>query len=222
MRYQRKKPAPRTKPKRKAMIRRPRTRYNIQRYNLLTGNVIHIALVGRTKLIVNNDTVETTLALTFDLSQCNNYANWTAVYDQYRINCIYLSFKPQRVERLIHEVNNIAPNQNFSNIPSYCAVVDYDDTAIINFQDVKERHGARWQLATKSMRMKVYPKKLIQVYNGLTTAYMPSSSGGYLDCTYNSVPHYGVKVACEVSQPSGLYAVEIEQIYYVTFKNRQR
>lgn len=221
MRYQRKKPAPRTKPKRKAMIRRPRPRYSIQRYNLLTGNVIHIALVGRTKLIVNSDTIETTLSLTFDLTQCNNYANWTALYDQYRINSVYLSLKPQRSELITQDVNDIAPNQTFTNIPSYAIVADYDDTAIINYQDVKERHGARWNLATKSMKMKVYPKKLMQIYNGLTTAYMPAAPG-YLDCTYNNVPHYGVKVAMEVAQPTGQYGIEIEHTYYVTFKNRQR
>lgn len=208
--------------KRKRSLKRRRVmRTRIPR-NLLTGNLMHVKLRTENPLVVSNDNVIAVKgSYQFKLTDCLNSTRYTQMFDQYRLNKVVIKWRVLRVTNITAENTTVlAPLGGFTNIPNFVSVVDFDDTLVVDYDDVRERYGSRVRPATRPGTDIITPKVLSEAYRSTTSsAYIPKAKQ-WLDSTYNDVPHFGLKWAMQPSEPAGQYAIEGTVTYYVSFKNR--
>lgn len=190
--------------------------------NLLTGNIMHVKLRTTNPLVVVNDNVvDVKAAYTFKLTDCLNISRYTQMFDQYRLNKVVIKWRPLRYTNITAENTTVLPPiSGFTNIPNFVTVVDYDDTLVVDYNDVRERYGSRVRRCNRPGTDIITPKILTECYRSTTSsAYLPKPKQ-WVDCTYNDVPHYGLKVSLQAAEPNGQYAIEGTVTYYVSFKNR--
>lgn len=107
--------------------------------------------------------------------------------------------------------------------PPLMTAIDYDDNSapantgvIMQYQSMKMTNSNRTH--TRTLR----PKMSQPVYlTSLVTGYRPTT--GYIDCSYDTVPHYGLKVFADgplvVPTTSSSMTYQVFMTYYLSFKN---
>lgn len=168
----------------------------------------------------------------FVMNQIPNWAQYTALFDQYRILRVLMSW------RLCGNPDAYAPpnvgtvNQN-TFYPDFYAAVDHDDINLVaNATEILRKDKVKTALlkpnywTTYSCR----PTPLTQIYDGLTqTGYQidQSSTGKWLDCAQADIPHYGIKWLVDCGTLTGgtnltqAFAFEYKIKYWVQFKGPQ-
>lgn len=216
--YKRRRSRPKRSSRRKMYKKRRLRRSRIPR-SMLNGNRLHVKLRMPDELVTNNNLAPTLRALTFSLNQCTNMGNYTAIWDQYRINKVVLKIRPIRTQQVEANINDVITG-SVTNIPSIVVAKDYDDSLTTSFDNLCARAGSKRCLMTRGMTYTLVPATLTELYNtSATSAYAPKYKT-WLDCAYNGVPHYGLKIACEPAEPTGQYGSELQVYVYVSFKNR--
>lgn len=132
-----------------------------------------------------NGVSSTTLALP-------NYTEFTALYDQYRLDWIECNF--------IFTNNTSSVNSPGTVLPVMYLAKDYDDTNVANYTDLQQYSTqTTWQLGMqhgsdgkKTIRIK--PNVDVALYQGVTTGYARGKPM-MIDTSSPSVPHYGIKIA---------------------------
>ncbi|AXH75788.1 MAG: capsid protein [Circoviridae sp.] len=184
-------------------------------------NQNHMSVCLRTPdtLVSNNNLSEQYETYRFGLSNCLNYTAYVAMWDQYMIEKIVITWRPIRTQAVVSQNEAVAPS-SFTNIPSVVYARDHDDLSPVTYADTKTRYGAVEKLATKGHAMKVYPATLTEIYKSpVTTGYSPQFKT-WLDTADATIPHYGVRLAMEQAEPLGQYTLECKTKVYVRFKNR--
>lgn len=188
--------------------------------SMQNGNAIHVKLTMVDKVITNDNVIENVGAVSYRLQDLTNYANYTVIWDQYRINKIVIRARPIRTTQVVAQVEDTSNPTGVTNIPSFCIAKDFDDAnSPASFAQLCARTFSKRRLATQKMNYKFTPATLETVYAPVVSAYSPKYKT-WLDCAYTSVPHYGIKYAMEVAAPAGIYGVELQTDVYVSFKNR--
>lgn len=185
----------------------------------LNNNFMSVCLRTQDTIVSNNNLSEQYETYRFALSACLNYTAYTAMWDQYMIQKVVVTWKPIRTQMVVTQNEAVAP-ATFTNIPSVVYARDHDDLSPVTFADTKVRYGAVEKLATRGHAMKIYPATLSEVYkSAISTGYAPKFKT-WLDCADSTIPHYGVRLAMEQAEPLGQYALECKTRVYVRFKNR--
>lgn len=155
------------------------------------------------------------LALTFSLDQVASSAEFTTLFDQYRL------------DRVVVHVSwsNTALGSGTVNPDSITAPVlrylrDYDDnttptdTAMRQHSQTKQFSVARDQTYTISLK----PAMLTPVYRGAASAdgYLPSWNK-FIDCGRADVPHFGLKLYANVNNADA-GSILLRTKYYFTCK----
>lgn len=153
-------------------------------------------------------TVPTFYGAYFTLAnQIAQYASFGSVFDQYRI---------MEVEVWIRPVSGTSGSVD-TNGANYVTAIDYDDantpTQVVNVQAYENAITAP---LTNGQYRKFRPHIAIAAYNGSFSGYQNQKSG-WIDIASNSVQHYGMKVACEVT--SIAYKMFIQYRVWVQFRN---
>jgi len=146
----------------------------------------------------------------FNLSQVPNRTEFTNLYDQYQIKGVKISLIPRFTEAL-----STGTAQTIGNMWS---CLDYDDAStptsidtLLQYQNVKRTRTN--QVHSRFLK----PAVAREVFNtGIATAYSPQKNV-WLDCTSDTVEHYGIKFWFD-STPAGVtYDIVIK--FYLAFKN---
>lgn len=134
--------------------------------------------------------------IAFTISAVQDFASFSDVFDQYRINLIEILIQPQ-----VTEVTSVA-----GDVGSYISVTDVDDanapTSAANlgsYPGVVETNG------TVSHYHRFVPSVAVAVYSGTFTSFAATTSM-WLDCGSSGIQHYGLKVATLPSTAVQTYA----------------
>lgn len=150
----------------------------------------------------------TSNAWTFKLDQVTNYTEFTALYDQYRINRIVARWVPRTTDS----------GQGAGERGNFYSVIDYDDSATINVVEAQESQNVKRTVTTRSHIRSFVPAVLAPTYRvGVTSAYGPKFKQ-WVDCAYPDVPHYGIKAAVQNWDNLGI-TYDLIVTFYMSFRN---
>jgi len=149
---------------------------------------------------VTTTTTSTTEILTYQFALVDviNYAEFTTLFDQYKINMV--EFKIQMISNPDGATQtNVASGANSVNwYPKFWYIRDYDGGGADSLSQIKERVGVKFFVMrpNKEYTIRIKPKVLVQTYKTLTsTGYAPKAL--MLDCVDNNVPHYGLNAVID-------------------------
>lgn len=176
-------------------------------------------------LLVADDISITKGATSFSLDQCTNYTNFTAIFDQYRINSVTIYMYACYGLTQSKSLNAAGAGDIATAIPRIAYCVDYDDASSpTDFKDVLTRQGARQKMANRNIVFKISrPAKLLMVYESVgSTGYKIDRGGQYLDCGDPAIPHYGFKYCFDnIAQADYQWGYKYSVKYNVTFKSKR-
>ena len=159
---------------------------------------------------------------TFLMSAVPNSAEFTALYDFYRINKVVI--------RLVWRSSSLTQIETVSNsivgMPICYHVTDTDDaTSPASASEVMEhsKHRMYFFGSTKRVLTKtLYPRYAQEVFRtGVTSGYAEGKRGTWIDCAYPNVEHYAWKIFIDVPQSgTGNQAYfDVQTTYYLEFKD---
>lgn len=166
----------------------------------------------------NSSVQEEQINKVFRLFECKNYAQYTQIFDQYRINGVLVEFIPVMTQQVIRPYDDTTTANLVNKIPEYSVAIDLDDGSPQSFEGIIARRGAKTQLATKRCSIFFKPATLMKNIN---IGNMIDQSKRTWDCGSSDVIHYGIKGAMEVSSPSTAYTIKVRTTYYVSFFNKR-
>lgn len=147
-------------------------------------------------------------ALSFNLSSVPNYTEFTALFDQYRIDAVKVTFMPRA---------NSAELGTNQGITKLFTVVDYDDAATPTaINELMQYENLKTTRSTDDHNRTLRPMLARAVYQAGLTAY--GTGRGWVDCANPSVPHYGLRYALQ-QLPAGNQSYDLKIKYYLSFKN---
>lgn len=165
--------------------------------------------------------VGTGFELSFSLAQVPAYAELQAVFDQYSIQKVKVTFMP----RFSESSDVVAGSGPLGTLSSIFVCVDTDSTSFGTFYTapgpVLERQGSLVRRTDKPFSMTIQPKSSTMVYKtAVTTGYGESPDGyNWLDCTDATIPHYGIRGWLDFPPRTGFtvgYDVLVD--YHIIFK----
>lgn len=143
-------------------------------------------------------------ALNFRLSYLTNVAEYSALFDQYRINCVVVKivWRSSTASVIESSVNNSV------GMPIMYHCLDFDDsTTPVSVAELRERGNCRMTYFSplkRTQTIKLYPRNLNTIFRtGVSNAYALGRRKAWLDMTNTDVDHYGVKLAVEMPQAGG-------------------
>lgn len=157
-------------------------------------------------------------AASFLLSNLPGYTEFTALFDQYRLNCVVANF----VWRSSGLSTIETANNNLVGMPIMYSVIDLDDaTAPASISEIQEYGKHKTTYFSTSRRhksFKIYPRNLNTIYrSGVTSAYTLGRRKAWLDITTTDTPHYGFKWAIDVPQGGGTVVESSFDIVYTIY-----
>lgn len=174
---------------------------------------------------VTTSAVEEDKTWNFMLTDVINYAEFTAMFDQYKIKAV--DFKIQMInnpDAAIMPNNDPSATNNSNNFyPKFWYIKDYDGGGADTLSQIKERVGVKFFIMrpNKEFTIRIKPKILVQTYKTLTTTgYAPKAM--FVDCADNSVPHYGLNavIDCLGLNPTDAtgFRFRIDYKFHLAFK----
>jgi len=161
------------------------------------------------ELITYNGTgTPVTTGFTFTLGSLLNVAEFTTLFDMYRINAVMLRFH-YRLDP------GSAPYGNGASYPRMFSVKDYDDSnAPANVNELREYSNCKMKVLNpnKPLVYKITPAIKSAVGVNSTPKWKQ-----WLDCQFTNTDHFGFKWIVD-NLPSNS-VLELEVIYYVSFKH---
>lgn len=151
--------------------------------------------------------VATFTATNFQFSSLDDAASLSAVFDQYRIECVEIWYIPR-----------ITETTTIGNTGLFTTVVDYDDSNVLTtlasalaFENQQTSRGV-----TGHYR-KFIPHVAVALYAGAFTSF-GNTEAPWIDMSSPSVQHYGVKTAWSVTD-SALYVFDTVTRLTVAVRN---
>lgn len=142
-------------------------------------------------LVADNGGYQTVYGLTVALSDIPNWAEYTSIFDEYRITGAEVEFQPRITDMPAATDNKLCTLGWF---------IDNNSVDLAGLSSAEnpwlERTGYRQVVHTKTEKVKFTPRPQTMVYQGATSTGYSVSSGSkmndFIACTNNSVPHYGL------------------------------
>lgn len=167
------------------------------------------------------------LGIGFSLADLQNSAEFTALYDAYRLDYVKLKFLPCWSNSI--SITG-APHMQPSLMLHYC--IDKDDNQSFNaansgIESMREYDSYKIKnnvMGLKYFQIGLKPRVAMTVYNtGLTAAYAEPTRAIFLNANNDTVPHYGVKMIFESYNGASATSVEwklrVSATYYFTMKD---
>lgn len=145
--------------------------------------------------------------LTFQLASAPNNAEFTSLFDQYKIRKVVVKFYPDAILGLGYYRLKTALDFNDANTP---------DAASIRENTTMRQHEL---LNNRGYFQRTFtPTVLSEVYNStISTGYATSRKAPWISTAYPNIPHYALKVFGD-SFPSGAQAFKAEVTLHLAFK----
>lgn len=159
----------------------------------------------------------------FAMSESINYGELIALYDQYKVTGVKMTFQLMNNPDATYTSPNTGASQINNFYPKLWYVRDYDDVATDSISDLKQRNNVKCKILRPNQTVSVFLKPALKcpVYlDGVTNAYA-AEWNKWIDCTNPTVPYYGVKYAVDSLGLSvaAAWSIRIEYKYYLKFKN---
>lgn len=204
------------------LTRRPRglragrlLKYNVHSYRRMATPTL---FDGSNPLTAYNN------SFSFTLSEVRGAGELTALYDQYMITGVKVTFQLVNNPDANWSVNNAGTSNNGMNYyPKLFFVRDYDDTGVEATNDLRERNNVQVRVLRPNQQISFFIRPAVrnQLYlDGITAANSPIWKQ-WLDCSTSTVPHYGVKFSVDFlgfTTVTPMY-IRVEKTYYLKFKN---
>lgn len=145
----------------------------------------------------------------YQLNVVQNYTEFTALFDMYRINKIVVKFVPRTTAASMGD-NQVGENYT---------CVDYNDaTAPLTVNEILERDTASRTRANVTHTRVFTPAVACPAYRtGISSGYVPKWKQ-WLDCSYVDVAHFGLK-GCFDNRDNVDQIYDIYTTYYMSFRN---
>jgi hypothetical protein len=149
----------------------------------------------------------------FTLSDLDNAATFTGVFDQYKIECVCFKLIPMQ------NAIGLTTNSTTTCVTPY-VIVDYDDnTAITTAAAARSYESCVIVPPGESCSRQFQPRIAVAAYNGAFSGYanMPAQ---WIDAATANVQHYGVKVFVPgaTAAQTQLQSWTVEREYWISFR----
>lgn len=159
-------------------------------------------------LAINNIN-DTFFGYNFSLNDVVNYTEFTALYDQYKINAIKITFLPQMTEN----VSLTTVNNAWANVRFYSAIDRNSATAPITVDQVREYKTCKYTPILKPHKRYIYKPKILDTNGFSISPWMATASA--------TANYYGIIGAVEAMLSTGVtnMTYTIEAKFYLAFRN---
>jgi len=156
----------------------------------------------------------------FTLQQLPNYAEFTALFDMYRIKKIEITWLYDHNSGEVSTSAGVAANASMG-LPNIYIVSDYDDASALGAAtDYLQYEPCKITRLDKPVRWTIYPHVAVAVYNGAFAGYK-NDKAAWLDVASSAVEHYGCKWAVDATMcniaASGAVRIGTLNVYYKFF-----
>jgi hypothetical protein len=152
-------------------------------------------------------TVPTFATYAFQLSQVDQVSQLTAIFDQYKIECIEFWLIP-------HTPDNVTAATNPGLMTT---VIDYDDANALSTIGQALDYTNAITASGLSGHYRVFrPHVATAAYSGAFTAYA-NETAPWLDAASTTVQHYGIKTACSATTAVQTYDAMVR--FHLAFRN---
>lgn len=183
--------------------------------NLFGTNQIHrFKQIAPVNTLAYSSALGFTYQFTWNLQQLDAYAQFTSLFDQYRIRKVVCVFRPQFSETIYTGVLGGQSTYNYS-------AIDYDDANALSDSAIREYDTCQVHKNTDQFTRTIYPRVAVGLYGGsLFNAYGNNSNSQWIDCSNPAVPYYGLKWNTENQSNSTSNNVYfVDQHYYLEFRS---
>ena len=148
-------------------------------------------------------------AFLFKLSNAPNSSEFTALFDQYKINAIQCTFYPQQTEVTLSNT----PATTVRAARMFTAIDYNDGDPPTSLDYLRQYDNVEVHNAVEPFSVYIPNPKFADATGALRTGYISTASP--------SIVHYGLKWALEELNPgsAGTYTYKVETVYYFSFKN---
>lgn len=155
------------------------------------------------------------LFFTFQLTDLPNYTEFSALFDQFRINAVVIKFVPTWTS------NDINPQSTALYMPNFHSALDFDgpttaptaETDLLQYQSYRMTRGH-----VVHMR-KIVPCVNVAAYeSALATAYLPKRKQ-FLDMVDVATQHFGMKIWIDAPNLTSNLAYKTYATYYFTTRS---
>lgn len=162
----------------------------------------------------SSTTVDTLSTYAFKLTDLPEYASYTTIFDQYRIDRIVLTFIPCTDLA----IPGSTTGGTLQRAPPIYTAVDYDDNGtpasvatVLNYANVRLHAPGRM------FKVSFKPHVAVGLYNGTNFTNYGNNANQWIDAASSDVLHFGLKTA----MPSNALITvwQVIATYYVSFKN---
>ena len=182
---------------------------------LLSNNMIYpFRQTISNSAVVSNTTVITQANLSFKLSDLNQYATFTSLFDSYRISKVQLKYIPRTNV-------DIGVNGNTYSTTVFYAI-DYDDIGALGSIAALQEFGNCKSISShKTITITIKPKVSRTIYQaGVASAYEEPKSNVWIDAAYPNVEHYGFRLMFPpVGGAAGAVTYDVIKTFWVEFKH---
>lgn len=145
----------------------------------------------------------------FSLNDLPNNSEFTALYDNYKINAVKISFIPQQDANVsLSLANNAIANARFF------SAIDYTDSSgPVTINELREYKTVKWTSLLRTHTRYIYKPKILDSSGFSVAPWMATTS--------SAANYFGLKIAIEDIQSTGItsFTYKIECKYYLSFKN---
>jgi len=167
---------------------------------LVKRNVNYATLVGASA-------VGTGFGFQFTLSQVPNFAEFTAMYDTYKINAVELCFYPKQTQS-----TSTLTAGNVDNVRILTAIDYSDNVPPISGDEIREYENCEVHSVLDTFKVYVPSVKIVDAASSVRTSYISTTSAG--------TRWYGLRGWIEPLQfTTGNYGWVVEAVFYMSFKN---
>jgi len=210
-------PRPLYRPRRPRVVRRKKTANKVHSFVRWCDKDTTYGAAGPNTISETGS--DQNLAYQFKLDNVVNPADFTNLYDSYKINKITLHIEPLFT----------STNQYFNNLNIFSkkirVVHDYNDANVLTQEDdYLEYSNCKSYSPTRTIKVTLYPKIQSGMLNtgGAVNAFASQASSKlWLNVDNDEVPHFGVKVFIpeDIASASEVLLFRVRARYHISLKN---
>jgi hypothetical protein len=160
--------------------------------------------------LVQSSSAFVSSAYSFALSQITDASSLATVFDQYRVLAVEVVLRPVASDLIAATV-----------LPTglLYTVIDYDDTSVLTNGTLYTAYDNCIVTDTsRSQRRCFRPRVAAALYGGSTFTSYGNVPAPWIDCTSNTVPHYGIKVGIDQGNSTQLQTYSLTATVEIEFR----
>lgn len=183
--------------------------------SLLNNTVYRFVQTSSNSILQQTATAPFLFAFNFQLAFIDQSSTYTALFDQYKIEHVELTFSP------MFRANSLSNVTTAAIVPLIYVALDYDDGSTpSSLTTLREYQNLVVRSDEKSFSVTLNPHIAMSAYNGAFAGYA-NVVAPWLDCSTTNIQHYGVKVGIDaaLTGQTVFQAWNVTTRYHLAFRN---